>query len=135
MTAWYLEKYPIHLGLGASAEPQSRFPRDESAMHWYADYAERNSADGLEGRLVSHFTFSEDWTSWEMHPNGDEVVLCLSGEMLLTQEFPDGLVKQVTLGPGEYAINRREVWHTADIVGAVQALFITAGVGTEHRPR
>ncbi len=26
-------------------------------------------------------------------------------------------------------------WHTADIDGETTALFITAGMGTEHRPR
>ena len=70
-----------------------------------------------------------------MHPAGDEVVVCLSGSMTLTQEFPDGQTKQVMLGAGEYAINPPGVWHTADIAGEALGLFITAGAGTEHRPR
>jgi hypothetical protein len=41
----------------------------------------------------------------------------------------------VTLGPGEYAINAAGTWHTADIDGSATALFITAGLGTIHRPR
>jgi hypothetical protein len=41
----------------------------------------------------------------------------------------------VVLGPGEYAINERGTWHTADIIGEATALFIAAGVGTQHRPR
>ena len=35
----------------------------------------------------------------------------------------------------EYAINAPGVWHTADVTGEATALFITAGKGTEHRPR
>jgi hypothetical protein len=27
------------------------------------------------------------------------------------------------------------VWHTADVVGTATALFITAGMGTQNRPR
>ena len=37
--------------------------------------------------------------------------------------------------PGEYAINEPETWHTADVAGAATAVFITAGWGTERRPR
>ncbi|MCB2066039.1 MAG: cupin domain-containing protein [Erythrobacter sp.] len=104
-------------------------------MRWYMDYGARHSADGAEGRLVSLFTFTEDWAGWEMHPAGDEVVVCLTGTMVLTQEFPDGRIEQVTLGPGEYAVNPPGVWHTADIEGEASALFITAGMGTQNRPR
>lgn len=135
MTKHRLETHPLHLGLGATAVPQPEFPRDERAMAWYMDYATRHAADGTEGRLVSLYTFTEDWPGWEMHPAGDEVVVCLSGGMTLIQEFPDGRVEQVTLGPGEYAINPPGVWHTADIRGTAQGLFITAGAGTQHRPR
>ncbi len=135
VTARSLASYPIHLGKGATAEPQPAFPRDERAMQWYMDYGERHASDGFEGRLVSMFTFNEDWPGWEMHPNGAEVVLCTSGRMVLTQEFPDGRVEQVALGPGEYAINPPGVWHTADIEEEATALFVTAGIGTENRPR
>lgn len=130
-----LERHPIHLGLGATAEPQPEFPSDERAMQWYMDYGQRHAADGAEGRLVSMFRFTEDWPSWEMHPAGAEVVLCTSGSMTLTQQHPDGRIEKVTLAPGEYAINPPGVWHTADIVGETTAMFITAGMGTEHRPR
>jgi mannose-6-phosphate isomerase-like protein (cupin superfamily) len=135
MTTHRLETHPIHLGLGAAAVPQPEFPRDERAMAWYMDYGTRHAADGAEGRLVSLFTFTEDWTGWEMHPAGDEVVVCLAGSMVLTQEYPDGRVEQVTLAAGDYAINPPGVWHTADIGGTAQGLFITAGAGTQHRTR
>jgi len=135
MTARNLETHPIHLGLGATAVAQPAFPRDERAMAWYMDYAGRHAADGSEGRLVSQFTFTEDWAGWEMHPAGDEVVVCLAGQMTLTQEFPDGRVEQVVLNPGDYAINPPGVWHTADVAGMAQGLFITAGAGTQNRPR
>ncbi len=135
MTARSLESHPIHLGKGATAVAQPEFPRDERAMDWYMDYGRRHADDGAEGRLVSQFRFTDDWPSWEMHPAGDEVVVCLSGEMRLSQKFPDGRVETVTLGPGEYAINPPGVWHTADISGEATGLFITAGVGTQNRPR
>lgn len=127
-----LEKLPIHLGLGAAAIPQPEFT---GAMEWYMDYSSRTAGDGAEGRLVGMHRFTESWTSWEMHPAGDEVVLCVSGEMTIIQEFADGSTAQIRLGAGDYAINAPGVWHTADVANQATAVFITAGMGTEHRPR
>lgn len=124
--------HPIHLGLGATAQIEPEFTGE---MDWYMAYGERHAADGAEGRLVNMFTFTESWTSWEMHPRGDEVVLCVSGAITLIQEQADGSHSQITLGPGEYAVNAPGVWHTADIAKEATALFITAGLGTENRPR
>lgn len=122
---------PIHLGLGASAVVQPEF----TGMDWYEAYGARHGADGAEGRLVAMHRFTESWTSWEVHPHGDEVVVCIAGSMTLHQQFPDGSNATVTIGPGEYAINPPGTWHTADIDGEATALFITAGLGTENRPR
>ncbi len=57
-----LQERPIHLGLGATAEPQPAFPSGDAAMEWYAQYAARNAGDGAEGRLVSMYRFTEDWS-------------------------------------------------------------------------
>jgi len=70
-----------------------------------------------------------------MHPEGEEVVCCLQGEMILHQQLPDGSEASYELGPGEYTINPRGTWHTADADGPVVALFITVGKGTTNRPR
>lgn len=131
MSVRKLEEHPLHLGLGAKAIPQPEF----TGMGWYIGYGKRHDGDGAEGRLVSMHRFTESWDSWEMHPLGDEVVVCTAGQMTLHQEFPDGSTNSVTIGEGEYAINPPGVWHIADIEGEATALFITAGLGTEHRPR
>lgn len=125
-----LDRFPLHLGLGARAVSEPEI----TGMEWFGAYAERHAGDGNEGRLVSMYSFRENWTSWEAHPVGDEVVICTAGEITLHQELPDG-VKTVTLRAGEYAINPRGVWHTADVADHATALFITAGKDTEHRPR
>lgn len=122
---------PIHLGLGARALAEPPF----TGMDWYESYGERHAADGAEGRLVSLYRFTESWDSWECHPHGDEVVLCTAGSLTLHQEFADGGTATVTLRPGDYAINPAGAWHTADVAGEATALFITAGLGTTHRPR
>lgn len=127
-----ITRFPIHLGPRATADVQPEFTGD---MAWYRGYGERHGADGVEARLVSVHSFDEPWDTWEVHPHGNEVVLCLQGAITLHQERPDGSTATIELGPGEYAINEPGVWHTADTDGKATALFITPGLDTEHRPR
>ncbi len=131
-TGTALHIHPIHLGRGGSAAIEPPFTGD---MAWYEAYAERRAADGTEGRMVTLHSFDQPWTIWEMHPNGSEIVLCTAGEITLHQERSDGTTTTITLTPGRYAINEPGTWHTADVTGTATALFITAGSGTEHRPR
>jgi quercetin dioxygenase-like cupin family protein len=126
-----LEEFPVHLGLGATVRTQPRFT---GASDWYMRYGERTAADGAEGRLVSMHNFAEPWDSWEVHPNGEELVLCTAGSITLFQETDKG-VRSVTLEAGEAVVNPPGVWHTADVTGAATALFITAGLDTRTRPR
>lgn len=128
-----LTTHPIHLGLGATAVAEPEFT---GSPDWYAGYGQRHDeTDGVEARLVSMHTFTGPWDVWEMHPLGSEVVLCTAGEMTLHQEHADGSTATVTLRAGEYAINPPGTWHTADVEGEATGVFITAGMGTEHRPR
>ena len=128
---WSLAQYPAHLGRDAGIVVQPKFSGDGS---WFEAYAERHEAEGPQGRLVTQFTFSENWNSWEMHPTGAELVLVTEGECTLVQD-DGGRERRVRLRAGEYAINPPGVWHTADAEAPVTALFITSGLGTEHRPR
>ena len=67
--------HSIHLGNGARAVAEPEF----TGMEWYGGYSERHADDGPEGRLVALYRFDESWTSWEVHPAGDEVVCCIEG--------------------------------------------------------
>jgi quercetin dioxygenase-like cupin family protein len=126
-----LSEYPAHLGLGARVIVQERFT---GAMDWYERYGERTAGDGADGRLVSLHTFSASWDGWEMHPSGDELVVCVRGRITLLQEL-DGRTHALALEAGDAVINPPGVWHTADVAGEATALFVTAGMGTEVRPR
>ncbi len=126
-----LAKFPAHLGLGACVERLDEF---DGSPAWYERYSEAHDGDGVEGRLVSLHTFDAPWTSWEMHPHGDELVVCVSGRITLHQEI-DGRVATATLDAGQAVVNPPGAWHTADVDGRATALFITAGLGTEVRAR
>ena len=132
MSGTRLSERPLHLGLGATAEIEPLFTGE---MSWYESYGQRHAKDGLEGRLVSMHTYTGPWDMWEIHPHGAEVVICTAGSMTLFQERSDGSVTAIDLEPGQYAVNAPGTWHTADVDDSATALFITAGMGTEHRPR
>jgi mannose-6-phosphate isomerase-like protein (cupin superfamily) len=86
------------------------------------------------GKLVSVFESAQDWTVWEMHPEGDELVLLLSGCLRLHFDRAGENWLQM-LRAGEFVIAPAGVWHTADVIETGKALFITAGANTQHRDR
>lgn len=125
-----LSRFPVHLGLGARVLRQPEL----GEASWFGTYGERTRDDGAEGRLVTIHSFSEPWDTWEMHPEGDELVVCLAGCIVFHQEI-DGAVRTMTLEPRQAVVNPAGVWHTADVSAEATALFITSGVGSENRSR
>jgi len=83
--------------------------------------------------LVSCYTFDSDWTSWEMHPAGDEVVCLLAGEVTFVLEQGSGQVEHALRSAGEFLLVPKGTWHTAKVRARAHMLFITAGENTQHR--
>lgn len=127
-----LGRNPVHLGLGATAEV---LPVFDGTMDWYMRYGQAHGSDGAEGRLVTVHTFTEDWSTWEMHPKGAELVYVIEGSLTLVQESPEGERVEHELRAGQAAINPPGVWHTAKVAERATALFITAGEGTQNEVR
>jgi quercetin dioxygenase-like cupin family protein len=121
----------VHLGLGARATP---IPDFQWTAEFLGRYADEHASDGKEGRLVLMGSGDTSWTSWERHPAGEELVVVTSGRLTLVQEI-DGEERRAELRAGEAVVNPRNVWHTADIDEPCTTLFITPGIGTEHKPR
>ncbi len=89
-----------------------------------------------ESRLVSAYRTTSDWTNWERHPAGDEVIIATSGRFVVTTEHPDsGTTAATTLAAGRTIVMPAGVWHTIDVDEPGDILTITAGSGTEHRDR
>lgn len=99
---------------------------------FYADL-EHQFGDFKGKRLISHYTFEQDWNSWEMHPGGDEFVCLLSDQVdfVLQQNGIENLVSLNT--PGDYILVPRGIWHTAKVHSSSSLLFITPGENTQHR--
>ena len=123
---------PLHLGRGATAEVEPKFTGEPS---WYEDYVKRHDGDGAEARLVGMGRFTGTSDHWEMHPHGSEVVLCITGSIMVHQELSDGSRRTITLVPGQYAINGPGTWHTVDAENEATVLAITPCLGTEVRMR
>ncbi|MBI3714158.1 MAG: cupin domain-containing protein [Burkholderiales bacterium] len=84
--------------------------------------------------LVAEYTFSDDWPSWERHPNGDETLYLVSGEATLFL-YADGVERQIEFNtPGSFAIIPKGTWHTAKVNTNCTILFITPGEGTQNGP-
>jgi quercetin dioxygenase-like cupin family protein len=120
----------VHLGLGATATP---LPDFQWSQEYLEGYERRFAADGVEGRLVVISPQTSTWDVWERHPAGEEVVVLLSGRVDLVQEL-DGEEVTTSLAPGQATINPTGVWHRSVVHEPGTALFITPGIGTEHRP-
>jgi len=92
--------------------------------------------DGFTGHvLVSHHAFERDWSSWERHPAGDELVVLLSGRVTLRLVAGDEERRHVLDGAGTFAVVPAGVWHTMAVATPSTALFVTPGEGTEHAER
>jgi mannose-6-phosphate isomerase-like protein (cupin superfamily) len=85
--------------------------------------------------LVTTNSFTEAWPTWEKHPNGDEIVILLSGSVDFIIETPEGERLVEVRQPGEYAFVPKGHWHTANPHAPTTMLFITAGEGTQIRLR
>ena len=115
------------LGPGGSAIPVDVTPTI------YADLNRR--FEGFADRcLVSCHTFDTDWSSWEMHPAGDEVVCLLSGEAKMALDMGGNEEIVHLRKAGDYVIAPKGTWHTGRTTGAATMLFITPGADTQHRP-
>jgi mannose-6-phosphate isomerase-like protein (cupin superfamily) len=105
--------------------------RIEVGPDFWQTIAERTD---LAERLIGVFCYDADWTSWEVHPDGDEIVVLLSGAVDLVLEQASG-EHIVELRDRSAAVVPRGVWHTANVFGPSETLHITRGAGTANRPR
>ena len=82
--------------------------------------------------LVSCHEFDEDWSTWEKHPAGDEIVLLLSGNATIVLRTPAGDESIALDEAGTYIVVPRDTWHTAKVSEPTRMLFITPGEGTQN---
>ncbi|MEU7019610.1 cupin domain-containing protein [Streptomyces sp. NPDC046203] len=74
---------------------------------------------------------------WEMHPQAEEVVCCLTGgfRLYLRPEGPDGDEEMVRLGAGTAVIVPRGRWHRLELDAPSDLMSITLREGTRLEKR
>jgi mannose-6-phosphate isomerase-like protein (cupin superfamily) len=125
---WYLDgtdALPIDLEVGAfwSQLMNEQFSDDVARRVAYRD-----------GWLVGVYDLTEDMTTYEMHPEGDELHFLASGAMDLVLLNDDGTETSIPLTVGTSTAVPRGVWHRFVVHEPTRGLAITAGRGTQHRP-
>jgi len=80
--------------------------------------------------LIAEHSFAETWPTWEIHPEGDELVYLIEGDtdFVLWAEDHESIVRVNV--PGSYIIVPRDTWHTARPHKPCKMLFLTHGAGT-----
>ncbi|WP_309646460.1 cupin domain-containing protein [Phenylobacterium sp.] len=85
------------------------------------------------GTLLTAMTGEGDWPQWEMHPEGDEILILLEGRLTMILDR-DGRESRVEMTPGATLVVPKGAWHRAVDQQGVRMLFVTYGAGTTHRP-
>jgi quercetin dioxygenase-like cupin family protein len=103
---------------------------DVDDTHW----EHRAEHDELAtGRIMSVFDYTETWTWWERHPDGDEFVHVIAGEVDFVLDDGHGQ-RSAHLSSGEGTIVPRGSWHRAVLHRPSTMLFVTpTPARTEHR--
>ncbi len=127
-----LSRTPVHI----SSSNQPFKPLDWFAYDGpsFGRYVSELCTDDNPGLLVMEETMPGDWPSWERHPQGDEMVIILSGAGTFYQQM-DGEIRSAPFKAGDTLINPKGVWHTADVAEPMRAIYVTPCPGTEHKPR
>lgn len=127
---------PLHIAsTHLRLKPDGRAERLPVTPQFWPDLIAGKYGDFHNEYLVTTSSFDADWPSWEQHPNGDEIVILLSGAVDFILETAEGERRIEVRKPGEYAFVPKGTWHTAHPLQPTTLLFITAGEGTQGRPR
>ena len=124
-----LSTSPVHLGRTFSV--LENFGFDGPA---FESYIAEHCTDEEPGYIMMIETTPEDWTAWECHPAGYEIVHVLEGQGTFYQQV-NGDEVATAFEPGTTLVNAPGMWHTADVEVPMKALYITAAPDTHHKMR
>lgn len=97
-------------------------------------WATVDSNPDVDRILVAAFGGEGDWPHWEMHPEGEEVLILLEGEMGMIFEGADGAETLHPMRAGSTLVVPRGVWHRGVDQQGVKLMAMTWGAGTTHKP-
>jgi mannose-6-phosphate isomerase-like protein (cupin superfamily) len=87
-----------------------------------------------DGWLIGQYDLDGTTDHEEMHPNGDELHLLVSGELDIVLVDEAGREDVITVPAGSMACVPRGAWHRLRARTPSRGIAATAGRGTQHRP-
>lgn len=92
----------------------------------------KSQADWIIGLKDFDNTLALHGQYWEKHPKGDETLLLLSGEILLSYcnaKFKN--IQSTLLRAGEVLIVPQNTWHRLEVLQVGQLMFFTPATGSK----
>jgi hypothetical protein len=87
------------------------------------------------GRWLMGAGFSrESLPNWDLHPEGECILLLLSGSIDVILEEPEGQRVIELRQPGDTSVVPRGIWHRAIFREPSNRISLVAGAGTKMRP-
>ena len=126
---------PAPVETGKPEDDLFHLKRDGKVLRRRFSLAEMRKAGEEGGLLLASMTAEKPDDlhpdHWEIHPQGDELIFVLKGELRLAFEGQDE--SRITLKAGSAAIVPQAQWHRFEWMGPVTLLFVTPPGGTELR--
>ena len=87
----------------------------------------------IDGVTIGMVTMTENSPhNGEMHPDGDETLYLVSGQVRVTLEYEEDEV--IVMNPGDGMIVPKGIWHRVDILEPSTIVYATPGPNGEYRP-
>jgi mannose-6-phosphate isomerase-like protein (cupin superfamily) len=77
-----------------------------------------------DGRVLLVIDCEETWSRWERHPDGEELVYAISGDVTFHLEDADGS-RHMELQAGEGGLIPKGSWHRVEVHRPARLLFVT----------
>ena len=88
----------------------------------------------ISGRWLMGAGFSkESLPNWDLHPEGECILLLLSGSIDVILDEPEGRRAIELREAGDTSVVPRGIWHRAIIREPSNRIFLVAGMGTKMR--
>ena len=87
----------------------------------------------VDAMTVNFVTMEQDAPhGGEVHPDGDELLIVISGRIAVTGDTDP--TETLEVGPGEACLVSMNEWHKVSVIEHVQLVAITPGPRGDHRP-
>jgi mannose-6-phosphate isomerase-like protein (cupin superfamily) len=84
--------------------------------------------------LLGAGTSQESAPNWDLHPDGECIIILLSGSIDVTMQLEEKEHVVELRETGDACLVPRGVWHRQVLDEASRRIFLTEGAGTQMRP-